>query len=113
MELSTTQLLEIIYDEITSHLDKYTYAVDNNDHRALFYGYHMYASYKIYDTDFGDLVTSFICNALNNYLVIVTEDTNGNLSVHFEHNHEGITPLFLHKVSKNYNAFSPLDIKYL
>ena len=54
MELSTTQLLEIIYDEITSHLDKYTYAVDNKDHRALFYGYHMYASYKIYDADFGE-----------------------------------------------------------
>ena len=28
-------------------------------------------------------------------------------------NHEGITPLFLHKVSKPYNALSPLDIKYL
>ena len=28
-------------------------------------------------------------------------------------NHEGITPLFLHKVSKHYNALSPLDIKYL
>ena len=113
VELSSTQLLEIIYDEITSHLDKYTYAVDNNDRRALFYGYHMYASYKIYDTDFGDLVTSFICNALNICLVIVTEDTNGNLSVHFEKNHKGITPLFLHKVSKHYNALSPLDIIYL
>ena len=69
MELSTTQLLEIIYDEITIHLDKNTYAVDNNDHRALFYGYHMYAWYIIYVTDFGDLVTS-ICNASNICLVI-------------------------------------------
>ena len=113
MELSTTHLLEIIDDEITSHLDKYTYTVDNNDHRTLFYGYHMYASYEIYDTDFGDLVTSFICNALNICLVIVTEETNGSLIVHFENDHEGITPLFLHEVSKHYNALFPLDIKYL
>ena len=28
-------------------------------------------------------------------------------------NYEGITPLFLHKVSKHYNALSPLDIEYL
>ena len=69
--------------------------------------------YKIYDTDFGDLVLSFICNALNICLVIVTEDTNGSLNVHLENNHKGITPLFLHKVSKHYKALSPLDIKYL
>ena len=67
----------------------------------------------MYDTDFGDLVTSFICNALNICLVIVTEEINGSLSIHFEKYHEGITPLFLHKVSKHYNALSPLDIKYL
>ena len=101
VECTPRQLLEIVQEEIGHHLERYLPAIELDE---LYNDYRMYAEFKVYDTDFGDLVSVIICNALDICLVMVSDD---GLKVTIINESAKSAILFLCKSFKHYDGIVP------
>lgn len=110
IELTIKSLLDIISREISTYPERYLVFIEGNDIHTLQNGFYQYAYFKHYDSDFGDLVPTIICNALNICLVLISRDVNEDcLTTQCINSDKGRTVIFLHKNSEHYNALIPIE----
>lgn len=107
IEMNICTLLYLIQNELFCHLQRYVDFMDEKDFSHMKRSFQNYACYKIYDSNFVDIVPNILCNIFDIQLFLIMEGRGVMCVDNTTRQSKG--SLILQKVGEHYNGIKLAD----